>query len=92
MDTAGASSSTSVGGSSGTNSWSLAIGTTFGVTTSGALYANSGNIGGWKLNASSLYGYVSSTYCGMQKPAAATTKVFYAGATSTTGTSAKFYV
>lgn len=103
MDTGGTSSSTSIGGSSGTISWSLTIGKSFGVTAAGVLYATGvnisgeinatgGYIGGWELNSSSLFGKVDSTYCGMQKPTAAATKVFYAGATSTTGTSAKFYV
>lgn len=49
----GISSSTSVGGSSGTLSWGITVGTGFGVTTGGKLYATGAEISG-NLTASSL--------------------------------------
>ena len=42
----GYSSSTSIGGSTGTNIWALTAGNNFGVTTSGYLYSKNANING----------------------------------------------
>lgn len=41
-------------GSHSDRDWRFVIGTTFGVTQGGAMYATSGQIGGWTINASSL--------------------------------------
>ena len=51
----GTASSNSIGGSgTGSKTWMLAAGTGFGVTNTGALYANSGNIAGWKIEGNDL--------------------------------------
>ena len=50
----GASSSTAIGGSSGTNTWAFTASNKYGVTTSGALYSTSGKIGGWTIDTNSL--------------------------------------
>ena len=50
----GYSSSTSIGGSSGTNIWALTAGNNFGVTTDGNLYAKSGKIAGIDITNSTL--------------------------------------
>lgn len=42
----GLTSTTSIGGSSGSKTWAITAGTGFGVTTSGEMYVNSGVIGG----------------------------------------------
>ena len=49
----GTSASITINSYTGTD-WRFVIGTTFGVTQSGAMYATSGTIGGWKINASTL--------------------------------------
>lgn len=48
------SSSNSIGGSTGTNTWCLTTSNTFGVTTGGALYSTSGKIGGWNISSTEL--------------------------------------
>lgn len=50
----GISSSNSIGGSTGTNTWCLTTSNTFGVTTGGALYSTSGKIGGWNITSTEL--------------------------------------
>ena len=50
----GYSSSTSIGGSTGTNIWALTAGNNFGVTTDGNLYAKSGKIAGIDITNSTL--------------------------------------
>lgn len=51
----GTNSSNAIGGSGTTSkSWMISAGTGFGVTTAGAVYANSGKIGGWTLGTSYL--------------------------------------
>lgn len=50
----GISSATSIGGSSGTNTWAFTVKNIFGVTTAGALYSTSGKIGGWTISSNSL--------------------------------------
>lgn len=56
----GTSSTTTIGGSSGSNTWAFAASNKYGVTTSGALYtsdihASSGVIGNFTLNSGKLY-------------------------------------
>ena len=56
----GTSSSTAIGGSSGSKTWAFAASNKFGVTTSGELFATSGEIGGWTIGTSSLYNTTNS--------------------------------
>ncbi len=60
-------STKSIAGSSGTNSWAFAASNTFGVTTSGALYSTSGNIGGFSITTDSLTGgdYADNSFIGL---------------------------
>ena len=64
----------------------------FSVTSGGALTANLGTIGGWNINSTTIYGSYSTFYTGMQKAIAASTLVFFAGATSNVGAGALFSV
>lgn len=49
-----ATNSNAIGGSATGLNWFLSAGKVFGVTTSGALYATSGKIGGWSIDSNSL--------------------------------------
>jgi hypothetical protein len=62
------------------------------VNVSGQITASAGNIGGWTTDTSKFYGNYGLAYVGVQKPAASTTKVFFASASDSGGTSARFYV
>lgn len=74
------------------STWRFTVGSHFGVTNTGAIYANTGNISGWKINSTSIYNdfNASSTvayWAGLEKPADATTYVFKCGhAAITNGT------
>lgn len=48
-------STVSIGGSDAKNDWAIAAGSSFGVDINGNLYANSGYIAGWDMDANSLY-------------------------------------
>lgn len=63
----GESSTKSIAGSSGTNTWAFAASNNFGVTTAGALYSVSGNIGGFKIADKSLTSgsYITNDYLGL---------------------------
>lgn len=56
----GVSSTTAIGGSSGTNTWAFTIKNIFGITTSGALYSTSGKIGGWTIGTNNLHNGTTS--------------------------------
>ena len=67
----GTSTSATIGGSDSISGWSLAIGSTFGVTSAGALYAsslkaNGGTIAGWTI--SNQYGIHASYKVAMVNP------------------------
>lgn len=53
-------SNTSIAGRSGSD-WRLTVGSKFGVTNSGALFANGGNIGGWNISANDFWKYNSAS-------------------------------
>ena len=50
----GTLSSVSIAGSGSISGWGITIGSTFGVTTGGAIYASAGKIGGWALSSNTL--------------------------------------
>ena len=50
----GVTSSTAIGGSSGSNTWAMTVKNVFGVTTGGGMYCSSGKIAGWSISADSL--------------------------------------
>ena len=56
----GTSSSTAIGGSSGSNTWAFTVSNVFGLTTAGALYSTSGKIGGWTIGTSDLHNGTTS--------------------------------
>lgn len=71
----------------GSDGISLGANSPFRVTSSGALTATSGTIGGWNLNSTRLYATSGGKTSGMQIPGANTVGAFSfaAGATSATG-------
>lgn len=57
----GTSSSYTVGGQASTG-WMITAGTTFGVNKNGGVYATSGKIGGWTIDATKIYSGSHSTW------------------------------
>lgn len=55
----GSNASFEIGGSGSINGWVLKAGDHFGVTEDGAMYCNSGQIGGWTINETYLYCYAN---------------------------------
>ena len=99
----GSTSTTSIGGSSGSQKWQFTVGSVFGVTTGGDVYMNSahvqgvveadsGRIGPWSLSSSSLYSSYtvsnSAKYFGFNQ----SYYPIFAGATNSTGSGATFYI
>ena len=91
LSPAGVNSSTSIGGSSGSNTWMLTSKNKFGVTTGGALYANSGQIGGWTLATNRLYSGSGTGYVGLDSNTSNTFAI-WAGLASPTTSNYKFAV
>lgn len=56
----GSSGSANIGSSGSISGWTLTLGNTFGVTSTGAMYSTSGKIGGWTIKAGEL-SYVVNT-------------------------------
>ena len=81
----GYSSSTVIAGSSGTLSWAYTAGNTFGVTTAGAIYANSGKIGGWTLDSNSLSNGTWGTADSVMLSTGTTTSKSIGGSSSISG-------
>lgn len=82
----GTNSSASIGGSDSINGWCFTASNTFGVTKTGALYATSGKIGGFKIDST----YLQSSDKTVGLSASASDWAFWAGGAGTD--TAKFRV
>lgn len=55
-------SSTAIGGSSGSQNWTMTASNKFGVTKTGYLYASKGKIAGWTIDTNKIYSGTHSTW------------------------------
>ena len=60
MPTGSQSTTYKIAGSELLNNWVMTSGTTFGVTKTGAMYSNSGKIGGWTITTDAIYNKTNS--------------------------------
>jgi hypothetical protein len=90
----GTTTSATIGGSNSISGWSIAVGTTFGVTAAGALYASNlyasgGTIAGWTISAK--YGIHASYKVAMVNPSTATSGLKRISPISSTTQAMVFY-
>ena len=83
------------------NDWRFTLGSNFGVTDNGSLYASQGKIAGWTFDKTSIYGEATYNdqkyYWGLKSSDSKSSNpdyaiAFFAGSTDSSGNNSSFYV